>query len=458
MGFELPIEIDGYQLTQYLGEGAFGAVYLAYSPTEPNRALVMKWSDPEAFRTPGSSQPSLDLVTRSFRRETANRVKHENVNPITDLGFMTLHQPEPWPYLISPYLPRSIAELIDDHPDGMPVEDACRIMRQLLAALAHAHAQGVVHRDFKPDNIRLDNDGVVKITDFGISSNVEELPHRQQTTLAGFGSPPWMPHEQRGTRFKPADPTMDVYAFGIIAFELLTGKPPYGNRDGEHPEEELAAWAAASQTGAGPSIRDRGVYVPPRMDQALQACIQVNPRDRPADARSIGDVCDEHDFAPGAFLGDMGSPGLAPTGVEVSELQAHKPGWLLVGHGSSFQRKLAARGQALLLLAYGMLLLPLAAELSAQIETVIASTAVSVLLLSVLAGGIRPPSWGPTSFRVALMIELLLGASVVGLLLISFVFTAVVITALWVVTPVGMALSVLGLLVQRLTSSDSRES
>src|SRR6476660_4420116 len=189
------------------------------------KELALKFLHPELGR--------LDEVAKRFEREAeaAARLDHPNIITVTDSGrtsdgqlFLAME------LLNGP----SLAEVIrPDHVHGrlLGVERTLHIMRQVLRALEHAHAGGIVHRDLKPENIVLiERDGqpdVVKLLDFGIAKISAGESTRETLTQAGvvFGTPEYLSPEQ--AMGEEADGRADLYAAGIMLFEMLTGHRPF---------------------------------------------------------------------------------------------------------------------------------------------------------------------------------------------------------------------------------------
>ena len=244
MALALPHMVGEYKLLNHIDDGTFGVVYRAHILNSPNKIVAVKWSHPDAFVYPRGSSLSAEVLRRSFRRERDNTLIHRYANQIIDYG-----EEGGWPYLASEYRPNHLGELLSSHGGRLPFDLALRIIRQLLEVIAVAHGKDIVHRDLKPTNVLLTKDSTVKVSDFGLSRALDDVPANQRSTLRGMGTPPYPPQEQRGLT-TPAHPTMDVYALGVIGFEVLTGEAPYGSKD------EFERWMQAGNTGEYPNIQD----------------------------------------------------------------------------------------------------------------------------------------------------------------------------------------------------------
>ena len=200
-----------YEVRKLLGAGGMAAVYLA-DEMGLDRPVAIKVLPPELSRDEG-------LVAR-FQREarTAAKLDHPHIIPIHRVESESgLH------YFVMKYVPgRSLDELLEQ-PDPLPVDVAVRILREAAAALGHAHARGVVHRDVKPANIMLDAAERVVLTDFGISKAGEGSSLTQTGMI--IGTPHYMAPEQAlGVE---VDGRADQYSLGIVAYQMLTRQCPF---------------------------------------------------------------------------------------------------------------------------------------------------------------------------------------------------------------------------------------
>jgi serine/threonine protein kinase len=214
---------ERYRIVSRIGVGGMGAVYRA-EHTMMRRDLAIKVLLPELS--------GKEEFARRFEREaeSASRLDHPNIITVTDFG----RTAEGSLFLAMEFLAgTSLSAAIAGGP--MPVPRALAIIRQILRALDHAHAAGVVHRDLKPENIMLiERDGnreVVKILDFGIAKVTEPQSGREALTQAGviFGTPEYLSPEQ--ALGEAVDPRADIYAAGVILFEMLAGRRPFESED-----------------------------------------------------------------------------------------------------------------------------------------------------------------------------------------------------------------------------------
>ncbi len=207
--------IDRYHILEQLGRGGMATVYKAFD-TRLERDVAVKLIRKEAF-----GAEVLDRILKRFEREAKAlaRLSHTNIIQVHDYGIFAGA-----PYLVMEYLPGGT---LKDHLGGpiLPSE-ASRLLLPIAQALAHSHSLGIIHRDIKPSNILIDINGAPKLTDFGIAHILEPGDSPSLTaTGTGVGTPEYMAPEQG--LGKDVDARTDVYALGVVLYELLTGDKPY---------------------------------------------------------------------------------------------------------------------------------------------------------------------------------------------------------------------------------------
>jgi len=155
----------------------------------------------------------------------------------------------------------------------LPVSDAARILRDVADALSEAHKHGIVHRDLKPENVMLRGRHAL-VTDFGVAKALSEATGRQSLTTVGIalGTPTYMSPEQ-AVADPHVDQRADIYAFGVMAYEMLTGHPPFV---GLNPQQVLAAHV----TSAPEAIGARRATIPPALAALVMKCLEKKPADR----------------------------------------------------------------------------------------------------------------------------------------------------------------------------------
>jgi beta-lactam-binding protein with PASTA domain len=244
---------DRYRIVRKLGSGGMATVYLAEDQELGRRVAIKILNERHA---------NDDQFVERFRREAKNAagLSHPNVVSIYDRG-----EAEGTYYIAMEHLGgRNLKELIAARGPA-PVHTTVEIARQVLAALAHAHKNDVVHRDIKPHNIMVDDDRRVKVTDFGIAR-----AGASQMTEAGsiVGTAQYLsPEQARGTM---VDRRSDLYSVGVVLYELLTGKVPF---TGDSPVE--IAMKHLSETPPAPS--ELNPEVPRELDLIVMRALAKDP-------------------------------------------------------------------------------------------------------------------------------------------------------------------------------------
>jgi len=204
------IEIKGYRLLRQLGRGGMATVYLAVQESV-DREVALKVMSPALLADPNFGE--------RFLREAkiAARLHHRHVVGIHDVG-----RDGDYHYMAMEYL--SGGPVLHKDGNARPVPFALRVIREIATALDYAHKKGFVHRDVKPDNILLRDDGSSALTDFGIARALDPAARMTQTG-AVVGTPHYMSPEQ--ARGKSIDGRSDLYSLGVVLYELLVGRVPY---------------------------------------------------------------------------------------------------------------------------------------------------------------------------------------------------------------------------------------
>jgi serine/threonine-protein kinase len=250
---------ERYRLERQLGHGSMAEVWLARD-LELERPVALKLLAPDADRA-------------RFEREAraAAALSHPNVTRLYDFG-----EAEGRPYMALEYLPGGTLE--ERLPAGRPLQDddTAAIARQLAAALAHAHAHGLVHRDFKPANVLFDASDRPKIADFGIA----RIGSGSTLTEAGtvLGTAAYISPEQAAG--EPATPASDVYSFGVVLFRMLTGRLPF---EAESPFELVEMHRRLD----APAVETVRPDAPARLAALAEAALAMDPRERPADGAAL---------------------------------------------------------------------------------------------------------------------------------------------------------------------------
>ncbi len=264
---------EGYEVTEEMPAGGMSRLFLAQDRTL-GRMVVVKLLPED--RLPGLSP---DRFQREVRLTAS--LSHANIVGILAAGVM-----EGIPYYIMPFVEgRSLRNLLDDR-GALPVRETVSILRDVARACAFAHAKGIIHRDIKPGNVLLAG-GAAVMTDFGVAKAITSAAEPTGSTgdgtltRAGFtiGTPAYMAPEQAAGDAS-IDHRADLYSFGVMAFEMLSGQVPFA---GKTPRELLTA----QLTLAPPSLKQLRPEVPPALAALIGKCLAKNPEDRPASADQI---------------------------------------------------------------------------------------------------------------------------------------------------------------------------
>ena len=226
--------VGNYRVTEKVGEGGMGAVYLAEHP-QIGKKVALKVLHAEFSGNEG-------VAERFFNEAKAvNNIGHPNIVDIVDYGVIQTGIPgrERLVYFIMEYLPGATLSQLVRSEGALPPERALSIAMQVADALGASHKSGIIHRDLKPDNIMLQQRGrerdFVKLLDFGIAklSNDTQSSHKTSTSMV-MGTPAYMSPEQCSGKSSSVDGRTDVYALGIVIYEMLTGRVPFiGENYGE---------------------------------------------------------------------------------------------------------------------------------------------------------------------------------------------------------------------------------
>jgi WD40 repeat protein/serine/threonine protein kinase len=258
--------LRGYRLLEQIGEGPFGVVFRAIQP-HVQRDVAVKAIHPHLANHP-------DFI-RSFESEAQfiARLEHPHVVPLYD------YWREPGgAYLVMRYLRGgSLAEALAD--GALELERVARLLEQICAALASAHRQGVVHRDVKPSNILLDEEGNAYLADFGITKDVVASDRAQPGAVKG--SLLYLAPEQ--IRGETITARTDVYALGVVLYEVLVGENPFHN---------VPALAVSERQLREPlpPVRKQRKDLPPGVDDVIATATAKHPRQRFRDAPSLAEA------------------------------------------------------------------------------------------------------------------------------------------------------------------------
>ena len=273
-----------YELQRLLGAGGVGRVYAAIDTRLDRRVAIKLVSADQAE----SNDPA---STARFVAEAriGARFAHPNAVSVFDAG-----SSDGYLYLVTELVAgANLAQHLDAH-GRLDVNHAVRVADQILGALEAAHAAGIVHRDVKPSNVLLDNEGNGKLADFGIAKRLDDVESSLTADGQFVGTPRYASPEQAAGR--PATAATDVYATGVVLFEMLTGRPLY---EGDEP----VAVAIANQTAPIPDVRAIRPDVPAELAAVVRKALAKSPSDRYPDAGALRRALAEVVSSPVATVG-----------------------------------------------------------------------------------------------------------------------------------------------------------
>jgi serine/threonine-protein kinase len=261
---------ESYRLERELGGGGMSRVFVAQD-TRLGRSVVVKVLSPDL---------AAGVNSERFHREilVAAQLQHPQIVPVLSAG-----ETDGLPYFTMPYVAGESLRRRLDGGKPLPVVDAVAILRDVARALAYAHEHGVVHRDIKPDNVLIAG-GSAAVTDFGIAkalSSSRTFGGSASLTRIGnsLGTPAYMAPEQVAAD-PNADHRIDIYSFGAMAYELLTGAAPFHGRP---PHAVLSAQLAEQPA----PLETRAPNVPPALAALVMKCLAKNPGERPQTADEL---------------------------------------------------------------------------------------------------------------------------------------------------------------------------
>jgi serine/threonine-protein kinase len=337
LGPQLQAALDGkYTIERELGRGGMATVFLARDAG--GTPVALKLLNPELASTVGAER---------FRREirVAARLQHPNILSVMDSGVAPVPSgggTVDFLWFTMPFVEgRNVWERFE-REGAFPHSEVVRIGIAVADALDYAHAQGVVHRDIKPDNILLEGERVL-VADFGVARAVSEVAEKLTATGMVVGTPTYMSPEQ-ASGDREIDGRTDVFALGCVLYELLASEPPF---HGPTPQATLM------RRFTGPPRKLRPVVdVPEAVEAALFRALARDPKERYATAGEFAAALAEK---PAAAQVAVWTPAAAPTAAKAERPAAAKAATAGAGAGSGAgEAKKGCMGMVVLLVGIGI--------------------------------------------------------------------------------------------------------
>ena len=257
---------ERYEIIRSIGEGGMANVYLGYDEILDRNVAI------KILRGDLSND---EKFVRRFQREalSASSLSHPNIVEIYDVG-----EDNGLYYIIMEYVEGKTLKQLLKKRGSLTLSEAIDIMVQLTDGMAHAHDSYIIHRDLKPQNIMIQDDGQIKITDFGIAMALNSTQLTQTNSV--MGSVHYLPPEQASG--KGSTTKSDIYSMGIIFYELLTGKLPFKG-------ENAVEIALKQMRDPIPSLKEDNPNIPQSIENIILKATAKNPKNRYEDAKSMHD-------------------------------------------------------------------------------------------------------------------------------------------------------------------------
>ena len=295
---------DCYTVERELGGGGMSRVFLAVDKKLERKVVIKVLPEDVAA----------GISVDRFRREihVAAKLQHPHIVPVLSAGEI-----DGKPYFTMPYIAGEALNQRIAREGELPIDDAVRLLRDLASALAYAHRNGVVHRDIKPANILL-ADEYALVTDFGVAKALSASALNESVdtlTLEGstLGTPAYISPEQ-AVADPATDHRTDIYSFGVVAYEVLTGSPPFTGRNSQ-------ALMAAHATIPPEAISNRRRVLPEWLANLVMLCLEKRPADRPQTATEIMRILQSHEGS-GTAASLVAAPLVAPARSNVMRMVA----------------------------------------------------------------------------------------------------------------------------------------
>jgi len=255
-------KIGKYEILEPIGSGGFGTVYKGWDPLI-QRHVAIKTVDVE----------NPEIRARAFQEaQLAGKLQHPNIMTIYDFGLE-----EDVPFIVAEFLSGEDLDRIIGRGNPLSIQEKVRILIGIASGLEYAHKAGVVHRDIKPGNIRILEDGGIRIMDFGIAKSLTSDTNLTKTGVTVGSSAYMSPERICGD---PVDARTDIFSFGVLAYELLSSRKPFRNEHLFRLLEMIVKEEPEFLAEAAPDV-------PPSLVEIVNRAMQKKPADRYASAADL---------------------------------------------------------------------------------------------------------------------------------------------------------------------------
>ncbi|MDQ7028871.1 MAG: protein kinase [Ardenticatenia bacterium] len=266
---ETPVVLDRrYRLTERIGEGGMAEVYRGID-LRLGREVAVKVLRPQY----AGDQKFLERFLQEARAMAS--FSHPNIVNVYDVGREGRRY-----YIVMEYVPGTDLRRFLQQRGQLPVREALEIARQIAAGVGAAHRKGIVHRDIKPGNVLITPTGEAKVADFGIARAMTATHHLTEPGVV-WGTTAYLSPEQ--IRGEAATPASDVYAIGVVLFEMLAGRPPFQG-------EDHVAIALQHLNESPPRLSQLNPRVPPSVERLVERMLSKDPAQRFATADDVASV------------------------------------------------------------------------------------------------------------------------------------------------------------------------
>jgi serine/threonine protein kinase len=259
-------DLGNYRILEMIGKGGMAVVYKGQHKTLSRRIVAIKMLS-------ANLEGDASFSERFFREaEVMDRLRHPNIVTLYDFIEEKGHF-----YIVMEYVAgKTLSEIIKEAGGPLSHNEIMAVFQQVLAGIGHAHSLGIVHRDLKPGNIMINEEGEVKITDFGIARLLgNNLETTLTTTGLGIGSPYYMSPEQvLASKDHPITGACDIYSLGITLYQMVTGKLPFEEAD------SLFTIMQSHVKKSPPPPREIIPEIPAQLEDVILKSIQKKPEDR----------------------------------------------------------------------------------------------------------------------------------------------------------------------------------